>query len=148
MTGPQCTRFQLRVFRVFQHQLPFSEDSLFFHLNKGRLSFQLDTKHRASGKWRAGVCFDNELDINLQFINTDHAMSLELISSFYKAWFSTKHITDFKKKKKIVDTTKAQRVQGRNGTALWKAWIYQRAVATGSSRAMKRPEIIFIFKQR
>lgn len=100
MTGPQCTRFQLRVFRVFQHQLPFSEDSLFFHLNKGRLSFQLDTKHRASGKWRAGVCFDNELEINLQFINTDHAMSLELISSFYKAWFSTKHITDFKKKKK------------------------------------------------
>lgn len=49
-------------------------------------------------------------------------MSLELISSFYKAWFSTKHITDFKKKKKkIVDTTKAQRVQGGNGTALWKA---------------------------
>lgn len=57
---------------------------------KKELSFHLDPEHRASGKW--GVCFDNELDSQLQFINTDHAMSLQLIPSFYKAWMATKHI--------------------------------------------------------
>lgn len=41
---------------------------------KGEAFFQLNTEHRASGKW--GICFDNELDIKLQLINVDHAMSL------------------------------------------------------------------------
>lgn len=57
-----------------------------------RLAFLL--KKRAGGflsRWtqstglraNGGVCFDNELDVRLQFI--DHAMSLQLISSFLQS---------------------------------------------------------------
>lgn len=58
---------------------------------KKELSFQLDTQHRASGK--PGVCFDNELDIQLQLVNTDHAMPLQLTPPFYQAWMATQPIT-------------------------------------------------------
>ena len=55
-------------------------------------------------------------------------MLLQLISSFYKAWFLTKHIIGpkwIKKKKKRVDATKAQRVQGRNGTAVCRTRMHR-----------------------
>lgn len=55
-------------------------------------------RHRAQGFRRmgGGGCFDNELDIELEFINIDHALSLQLMPSFYKASFSTNHDTDFR----------------------------------------------------
>lgn len=47
-----------------------------------------------------GSSSDEESDIRLQLINVDHTVFLQIISSFYKAWFSTKHTTGFQKEEK------------------------------------------------
>jgi hypothetical protein len=54
--------------------------------------FQL--QHRAQGFWKmdGGGCVDKELGVKLQLINVAQAKFLQIISSFYKAWSSTKHI--------------------------------------------------------
>lgn len=116
MTGSRFMQFWLRVCWVFFFFFPASRplsEGLLFCLHAGRLSFQLDPEHKPLGKW--GVCFGNELEIELQLINIDHTMLLQLISSFYKAWFSTKHNTSpkwiKKKKKKRLSGFKAEMAQ-------------------------------------
>lgn len=99
----------------------FSE-GLLFCSNKKEGSFLSSYPHRIGLQANGGGCFDNELDIGLQFINGEQAMALQRTPSFCKAWFSAKHSSGFRWiKNKTVDATKAQRVQGRDGTAVWKA---------------------------